>query len=365
MPSCIGEVSSIGNTSRTKLPAIELHSSHNITNILQPADKQSEIMPPSPLISCRQSRFSLILDWDGTLTTSDTLAVLAAVGYSKTRPPSKPWSSIVSAYLDDFQTHASNYPTPPKKRNTFTAERAWLRSLRPVEETSAARATSAGVFRGVGRESMADAARRAVDAGEVKLRRGWEGMFLRSLGAGVSMDVVSVNWSRCFVMECLRASAVKSEQEVEVMKSVESCRVFANEMADVEAVKTGVEVNGERQGGARNLRTSEDKLKQMMELSTAKASEEGQVVVYVGDSTTDLECLVAADVGVVIRDQVMGSSQQDLAQTCERIGLSVKKLCELDRASRRRENEASDCLWWIEDFEDLDKWLKKVMRERE
>lgn len=59
-----------------------------------------------------------------------------------------------------------------------------------------------------------------------------------------------------------------------------------------------------------------------------EVDESAPAVVYVGDSTTDLECLLAADVGICVRDEPMGSSQRELAETLERVGVKCVRLRE-------------------------------------
>lgn len=80
--------------------------------------------------------------------------------------------------------------------------------------------------------------------------------------------------------------------------------------------------------------------------------DEKAMVVYIGDSATDLECLVAADVGVCIRDAPMGGSQRELAETCERVGVEVQDLRRLTHGEMVIEKERGGRrLWWVDGLE--------------
>lgn len=52
--------------------------------------------------------------------------------------------------------------------------------------------------------------------------------------------------------------------------------------------------------------------------------------IYVGDSTTDLECLLVAHLGICMQDEPLRSGQRDLSETLARIGVPTKKLADFD-----------------------------------
>lgn len=76
----------------------------------------------------------------------------------------------------------------------------------------------------------------------------------------------------------------------------------------------------------------------------------GEAVVYVGDSATDLECLVQADKGLVMSDHVGGA----LLGTLRRLGFEVGHV---------DNSPATQRLVWARDFGELidsgllDKWM--------
>src|SRR6202035_5020216 len=83
---------------------------------------------------------------------------------------------------------------------------------------------------------------------------------------------------------------------------------------DSEGNGTGMLSKGEGDG----ICTGHDKLKEMKTLISKNAKPEDVVTVYIGDSNTDLPCLLHADIGIIIGD---GKS---IIETCKRVGVNVE-----------------------------------------
>ncbi|KAG6995710.1 hypothetical protein G7Y79_00042g078150 [Physcia stellaris] len=103
--------------------------------------------------------------------------------------------------------------------------------------------------------------------------------------------------------------------------------------------------------GEQGLYVAADKLRCLRGLVAAEKGGEGKArVIYVGDSVTDLECLLEADVGIVVRDEgALGSEQRELRGGLGRAGLGrigwgVWGGCRLGRER---------VLWWARDFEEV------------
>lgn len=227
----------------------------------------------------------------------------------------------------------------------------YLRGLRGVERRSVERLEGAGVFRGVRRGE--------VEGGEVELRRGWGRVV--GLEGGVEVGVVSVSWSREWVRGVLRAGLTK-EAEVgeggkkeEMGRRVEELGIVANEFS-FDGVGGMGRYWGRGEGG---IWTSEDKARVLREVHGVGGDGDGRVSVYVGDSATDLEALMLVDVGIVIRDEEMGSSQLGLKQLVERVGVECRWIGEFGR-----EWEGKRALWWARDFDDVcDSPLLSTLRD--
>lgn len=292
----------------------------------------------------------LILDFDGTLTTTDTLAPLSQIGYDHAaRPPNPaklpPWSYIVDAYMADYKAHLSSYTPAASARRTIAEEAAWLNSLKAIEQASADRAVSAGIWEGVTKSDVQIAATKAILHGNVKLRRGWVGLIRHvSNHKDSTVEVVSVNWSQWWI-KCVM-NAGWSLDHNNYATDLDAVAIHANELPSI--------VQNDDRTKMSSLRTSGDKL-QHLRSSVIPGKHDKPFTIYVGDSATDLECLVEADLGICIRDVNMGSSQKELAQTLARLGITVEWIGHLFG----RTCYGSPCVVWANDFVEIEEYLQQ------
>lgn len=295
-------------------------------------------------------RLLFLVDFDETLTQTgkDTISRLAAAAYSAQRSQQlPPWSHFVDSYVRDHDQHTR--ARPPETRGTIAAEQEFLRSLRAVERASILRVEESGVFKGLDlplflRAAVGDRQR----LGEL-MREGWWEATRKVLargdgGAGGKVAVVSVNWSRAWIRECLEGSAQPGEDEVRRIE------VYANELVvgDDGRTTTGFMDRwfGQEDGG---IWTGWDKLRVMKDMivreNEKSAAGTAALVVYVGDSTTDLLCLLEADVGIIFGTK--------LDAVCERLGIGIKNGLVTGMASGKE-------LIRIEGWKEVEQWIDTV-----
>lgn len=238
----------------------------------------------------------------------------------------------------------------------------YLDSLVVVERRSVERIERCEVFKGVRCGDAVRVAREAVRRGDVRLRKGWEACVLgRKWG---QIGVVSVAWSGRFVAGVLRACAAAP-----MMGDID---VRANEILED---GSGL-LDRYWRGSGRGVWTAGDKMRVMREmvdsfvLSTSVAAEgedDGEELrpttmsmskpwtIYIGDSPTDLGCLVDADVGICIRDGdgVLEGEQEALREVLDRVGVGCLHVGEFTKWSRERRSNAQRRLWWARDFEEV------------
>jgi len=309
----------------------------------------------------------LILDWDGTLTRKDTLSLVGQIAYhanpSKSLPP---WSDFVTGYINDYTDHTSKYKPAVLGRKSLDQERQWLASLAPIEHKSVERVEASGIFKGVKASHVDHVAKSAVQTGEVQLRSSWDTL-LRGFLCHPSnkLSILSVNWSTRFIRQSLLAAAAETTcaETQSLTPHIEFMKINANEI-------TGLDTPSGSDGTlskdtVSGIRTSADKLSRMPASCQQCSStpfplaevvkKKEHVVVYIGDSATDLEALLAADVGICIRDEVMGSSQRELADTLERIGVKVRDISEgvLLQGTNK-------ILYWTDGFEKVVEALEQI-----
>jgi len=306
---------------------------------------------PTMTPSSQHGPVHLIFDWDGTLTQKDTLNLVADIGYKRqnwsehgsmaienehVEHSLPPWSAFGKAYMEDFANHEASYKPRRENRTALEQERYWLKSLEEVEVQSAKRVQEAGLFRGVTRTDISEAASNAVKDGKLQLRHGWSELFSRYIpwssqtSTPNQISILSVNWSAHFIRSAMLAAArspqsglsmadqARVEDYVENHMIIHANEIYENEKPDG---SKGQLIRGLGQ----DVRISADKLSRLptrciknLDTGSEDLHTDGEaLVVYFGDSTTDLECLLAADVGFCVAE-----SASELAETTQRLGLS-------------------------------------------
>ncbi|KAH7077366.1 HAD-like domain-containing protein [Paraphoma chrysanthemicola] len=280
-----------------------------------------------------------ILDWDGTMTQKDTLDTLVNIAASTKPdfPTRERWKEVVAAYMDDYTTTLNTLSPNGALPITIKDERTLLENMKPVEQRSLDRVAQSKIFAGMTAQQLGDGARKAVASGDVALRAGCVD-FLRFVTdeatRGAKLHILSVNWSRHFIASCLKSAGAE----------IDSSIILANEL---EGIPEGRESSGQiSPGDDMRIVASWDKLRYLEELRRESQAR----VVYVGDSWTDVECLVGADLGVCIRDEGMGSSQRKLAEALERLSVDCPRLS-------TTQSEGGADVVWARDFTDLLRWV--------
>ncbi|KAG9628616.1 hypothetical protein KCU98_g5918, partial [Aureobasidium melanogenum] len=282
----------------------------------------------------------LILDWDGTLTRKDTLSLVGSIAYHASSSRSlPPWSDFVNGYTNDYTEHAARYEPTSSARTTIDQERQWLASLTPIENKSVQRVESSCVFKGVKASHVDQVAASSIANGDLRLRNDWDWLFQTLLSnAANKISILSVNWSARFIRQSLLSASSKLTSPVgeTLISYVTSMDIKANEISNLDSAEgSDGRLSKDSSDG---IRTSADKLSHLSLRCRRKleicaptrelAEQQDDLVVYIGDSATDLEALLAADVGICIRDDPMGSSQRELAETLHRIGVDVRSIDE-------------------------------------
>jgi 2-hydroxy-3-keto-5-methylthiopentenyl-1-phosphate phosphatase len=281
-----------------------------------------------------------ILDWDGTITKKDTLDALVNIS-AATKPdfPTRDhWNNVSKAYMDDYTDTLSRLAPNGNLPTTISGEKHLLAQMKAVEQRSLDRVSSCGIFAGLTKQAINAGAEQAITSRAVELRNGFPEFFgnIRHHHKDNGLMLLSVNWSRTFIQSCLRAAD---------MVHVPICTIISNELDGIEAGEpstgTIVSVDDPSEG---LIMSSGDKIERMKRMQL-----QGQKV-YVGDSWTDIECLLAADLGICIRDDPIGSSQKKLAEALTRLGVSCPRLRDYKDADE----------WsvvWARDFAEIQDWI--------
>lgn len=244
------------------------------------------------------SKAHLVFDFDGTITKKDTIATLAEAGIAAQRRRHgsnlKPtWDQVVQAYMADYNAHKTNYKPAEQERTSLQQETAYLAGLKNAEEASLDRVGRSGIFAGLQESDFMQFGQDAARDGAIELRDGFGKIVQLAREKGWRVSALSVNWSRQFI------SGVLGQQDITIV---------ANSI-DEDGIIHGPD---ELEDDSR-LTSSADKLRVLKQIS--HGGEDGRVV-YFGDSTTDLECLLY-DRGVVIASD----AETSLMKTLQRIDM--------------------------------------------
>jgi thiamine phosphate phosphatase / amino-HMP aminohydrolase len=245
-------------------------------------------------------KLHLILDWDGTIVEENSLPLL-----EKLNPNGPAYSQFLEDYIKDYQAHVADYPVAKAERKTLEQEYAYLESLVDIERRSIERIEAAGFFRGVKWDDVKPnifdkVADEVVSSKQLTLRQGMEELIKVCTSNG-KVEVLSVNWSVHFIQSALRTLTKGSGI------CVDNTPIYANEIdpsgtgllsrldADLKPIWFRNNLSAHR--NARGIWTADSKA-QVMEALRSK----DHLAVYIGDSETDLKCLMEADIGIQVRD---------------------------------------------------------------
>lgn len=276
------------------------------------------------------------------------------------------WADVAQHYIDTHRNHIQSYKPEASERKTIDEERQWLHSLKPVEESSAYKAEASGLFKGVTASDVQGIAKIAIAEGEVAIRRGWEDLLAEIDGRQRSqtipnLDLVSIlsaNWSQYLILECLKATdcpmelSIPKEPGEPRERQPHTIRIYGNEIQGIHSPEGSSGSLCHPNG--RDFRTSQDKSKWISECADAHVSDtERPLVVYFGDSMGDFEALLEADIGICIRNHPPSSSQLQLLDTFERLGVHIPHILEADISG-------SNGMVWASDFHEVVAFLQRA-----
>ena len=305
--------------------------------------------------ACNGQPILLFLDWDSTLTAESTLPLIASVA---TYPEQHPHLlELSNAYINDLNAHNANYRPLPSDRKTLDQELEYLESLSVVEKASISRVEASGIFKDVTPAGIELATESFVKNGKIKLRKGWK-QLIRSVQQPMEgtvrgeVHVVSVAWSALFISSCLQKFLGPDNP------CGHDITIHANE---VHPSGSGKLLGPTLDCGSRIL-TARNKLRVLRNIISDYRAAHPLLepkTCYLGDSPTDLACLMDADVGVCVHDQVISEEQKQLYETLLRLGAHVTPIDEYDSTTQeggigyRNDPSAKQVLWSARDFSEV------------
>jgi hypothetical protein len=241
----------------------------------------------------------LFIGWDETISSHDTLSLIAP---PEGTHPGPPFHEYGDAYMADLKAHEESYAD--QQCSTLSAQLQFLASLDDIEIKSQERIEKGRLFVGFDPVAMEQRGR-----DHVKLRKGWKEMTTESeVLQGLEYHIVSVGWSGRFIEACLQGSTSKPTSicvnEIEIDPKTGKGTGKLSKSNDV----------GECDGKF-GMRIAQHKTREMKRIVGDRRDK--VVAVFAGDSNTDLPCLLDADVGMILGDN------KGLRATISKLGLDA------------------------------------------
>lgn len=158
----------------------------------------------------------LLLDFDSTLTTTSTLFSLLSLpttiyrsrhpGSRSNTPPPLTAAQLSAAYAFDLKAHESSYSREKAERKDLHQELLYQISCRNLEAASFARGQQAFSVAGVTKSEIHSAALKALSAGEVVFRKGWQRLLSVAARKG-KIGIISTNWSQTWIESLIEIAA--------------------------------------------------------------------------------------------------------------------------------------------------------------
>lgn len=231
----------------------------------------------------------IIADWDETITTKDTIALLAEAAYNAKPSFKPPFLHFVDVYMQASCAYKRKYAHP---RTSVAEERQYQLGLHPVEMSSIDEIVTRGLFKDVSRSHFDAVAKK------VQLRDNFLEFLNHCRCSQIPVIVLSINWCRYFIEQVLRRYGFEPSNILEVV---------ANDFEYKNEICTG------QFDGKFSVRTGLDKVEYMKQMKNERK------IMYIGDSSTDLFPLLESDLGIIIEGGLV-------KLVAEKLGITVKEL---------------------------------------
>ncbi|KFY33353.1 hypothetical protein V494_07697 [Pseudogymnoascus sp. VKM F-4513 (FW-928)] len=315
----------------------------------------------------------IILDFDGTITTKDTIEPLVQSAISHHHPSlprselsqtpvAEAWRNCKSQYLADLSAHYEKENREPDDDSAVTGLRALdreqraLDALKDVELASVERVGKAGIFEGVSRDDFREMGWVAMSCSpdaandrSVTVREGFAEFVTWARKYGAHWGVVSVNWSFRWVKGVLDVALA------DVRESGDSIPVYANDADGLAGTILGYHLHRLSARRTRLLTTADKLLAQKIMLSRWDddfgLDHPPFFRVYIGDSPTDLSPLLHAHVGIIMNSA--SSTPGALSVLVDKCGYRVLPVSQYKELYGKGEHEKAALFLCANNFKEI------------
>ena len=274
--------------------------------------------------SARSTGHLLITDFDGTCTTTDTTALVPHLAARAAATP--PAAENVLARFGELEDLYLSGLSRCKENQVQAAAslEAALSSMDAVSNDVISQLSASGILAGIREADVGpaieewrlqeDSARSAPPARVPELRDGCVSTLAEAAACGWELGVLSICWCPAIIRAYLPLLVEGADEGGAAGRPAAGSRIWSNRI-DEQSGQIANEIDG-----AVAKRAIIERLVREQSEAAGAGDEPPRRVVYIGDSTTDLLAMLAADVGILIGES---GSARDLAR---RFGVTIKPL---------------------------------------
>ncbi|KAL3685265.1 hypothetical protein R1sor_003287 [Riccia sorocarpa] len=289
--------------------------------------RNEPIVPLLSSLSASKTHVILVSDFDLTCTLEDSCSVLAklvlseADGAAKSQHLETKWTDLGTQYSTEYRKLIDRIlPSTEERSAEFNPHglRQFLEEVSDFEGEANARVVQSEFLAGLSVESVKQAGSR------IPFYRGCEELLtaVSKLEQSVDFHILSVCWSRTLIQSSFSS------------KGLEFANIHSNELqfSDSDLSDGGVD---------RRIESALDKERVFEKISSqGKQRNADSLSIYIGDSVTDLLCLLKADIGIVI------GKSSSLDRVAAAFGIKMLPLYSgLLQREQQRSSSKGDTLW--------------------
>lgn len=216
----------------------------------------------------------IIIDFDETITDTDTIKYISELPYVKNPQLLPKFSHFTSVYLNAYDSFKASHENT--SITSINDEIAYQNQLKAVELTSINELEHHRIFKGITESDILNQSKK------VPVKPGFKSFFNACAKRQIPIKILSINWSSILIKGVL-ASLGCSEDHYEVV---------VNDLCFENGSCTGTF------DPSISVRTGYDKWNILQQLKTKLTP--GSPLIYIGDSRTDLLSILDSDIGIII-----------------------------------------------------------------
>lgn len=236
---------------------------------------------------------ALIADWDDTITTKDTIELVAEAAYITNPDFPLKWSHFCELYYSNYKAYTADFGP----RENIATEKEFQEGLRKIELSSVNEYVGLQLFKDVTHKTFES------QSCKVGIKDHFFDVFEELYEKKIPVIILSCNWTSVIMESIFKSHGFTQNDHF---------KIITNEFEHIKGSLTG-EVKEDR-----CIRTGVDKVKHINYIKKELQSEHNitDSIYYIGDSCTDVLPMLEVDYGIIIGDGSARSTVERLQISC-------------------------------------------------